>query len=296
VDPDRLGPLFVVGAGRVGSALATLWVGGGIELLGLWTRSEQGARQAGRLTGLRCHHGAFPADIGRARTVIIAVPDGEVATVAGALLDGGLLRSADAVLHCGGANPADQALAPLEHSPCRLGTLHPLLAVADAGQAAARLPGACFAVEGEAQGTASALVAAIGARAFEVEGEAMALYHTAAVLASNHTVTLWHAACQLLEQAGLDAALAAEALLPLVQSTVDNVATLGLPQALTGPVRRGDLGTVERHLAALAREAPALLPLYRACTLQAARIAEEAGADDEELRRALEKIRRRVQE
>lgn len=270
-------PIFVVGAGRVGSALGALLSRAGQEVLGLWSRSRVRAEAARVLTGLPCAFDALPPDIGRARTVVVAVHDEAVVAVAGALLDGGLLRSAMTVLHCGGARPAREALSPLVgHEQLSLGTLHPLIAVADAAQALRHLPGAHFAVEGEAAAreVARALAGAAGARTFELAAEQMTLYHTAAVLASNHPVAIWHVARMLLEQAGV--APAGEALSGLLRSTLENVEELGLPWALTGPVRRGDATTVSRHLDELGRRAPGLVPLYRACTLAAADTAESA--------------------
>jgi predicted short-subunit dehydrogenase-like oxidoreductase (DUF2520 family) len=197
--------------------------------------------------------------------------------VAGALLDGGLLRGARVVLHCGGAVPARVALSPIADLVAT-GTLHPLVAVADPEQAVRLLPGGFFAIEGEerARTTARDLVTLIGARPFEIEAEAMILYHAAAVLASNHAVALWHEAQLLLQQAGLDPELARAALTGLLRSTLENVEALGLPDALTGPVRRGDRETIVRHLEALDQSAPHLAALYRRCTAAAVRAAMAA--------------------
>jgi predicted short-subunit dehydrogenase-like oxidoreductase (DUF2520 family) len=282
-------PVFVVGAGRVGSALGGLLAGAGLEVLGLWSRSSRTAEAAGALTGLPCAFDALSPDIGMARTVVIAVHDEAVPAVAGALLDGGLLRSAETVLHCGGALPAREALSPLVgQEQFSLGTLHPLVAVADPARALRHLPGAHFAVEGdeEARETGRMLARSIGARTFELEAGEMTLYHAAAVLASNHPVAIWHAARQLLEQAGV--AAAGDALSGLLRSTLENVEQLGLPGALTGPVRRGDASTVIRHMEELGRRAPRLLPLYQACTAAAAQTAEHA---EPGLKEALERIR-----
>jgi predicted short-subunit dehydrogenase-like oxidoreductase (DUF2520 family) len=281
-----LAPLYIVGAGRLGTALGVLLGRAGAPLLGLWSRTAQGAQRAEAL-GLPCAHGALPAEIGRASTVILAVHDEAVAVVAGALLDGGLLRQARTVLHCGGARPAAEALAPLAPAPCHLGTLHPLAALANHVQALRQLPTGWFAVEGdaEARAVARALAARIGAgtRIIELEAETMTLYHTAAVIASNHAVALWHGALRLFQQIGLGKEQTLAALVALLRSTVDNVETLGLPDALTGPVRRGDPATVARHLEALQRHAPELAPVYRACTAAALATARAAGTPDEAL-------------
>ena len=266
----------MVGAGRVGAALAGVLARRGVELVGLWSRSESGAALASALVGRSCAHGPFPAEIGRAPLVILAVRDAVVPAVAGALLDGGLLRSARVVLHCGGGRPAAEALAPLAGCGAARGTLHPLLAVADAARAATSLGSAFFAVEGDpaARVAAQGLVREIGARSFELDAKQMTGYHAAAVLASNHPVALWAAAAELLGQAGVPQEVAPQALAALARSVLDNLERLGPPAALTGPVQRGDLDTVRRHLELLEERDPALAALYRACSLATLRIAD----------------------
>lgn len=268
-------PIFIVGAGRVGSALAALLSRASRPPSGLWSYTKSGADRARAVTGLECSHGAFPASIAEARVLILSVRDTALPLVAGALLDGGLLRCAQVVLHCGGSAPARVALSPIADLVAT-GTLHPLVAVADPEQAVRLLPNGYFAIEGEERARAAAhdLVDLIGARTFEIEAEAMTLYHAAAVLASNHAVALWHEAQLLLQQAGLDPQLARSSLTCLLRSTLENVESLGLPEALTGPVRRGDRETIVRHLEALERSAPHLTSLYRACTGAAVRAAK----------------------
>jgi predicted short-subunit dehydrogenase-like oxidoreductase (DUF2520 family) len=273
-------PIFIVGGGRVGIALGALLRGAGLPLIGLWTRSAESAARATEMVGVQCFHGAFPEQVGRARVLVLAVQDPVVPAVAGALLDGGLLREARVVFHCGGGQPASEALAPLA-DVASLGTLHPLVAVADPRQAMHALPAATFGVEGEpdARKTAHRLAAIIGASSFDLAAEEMGLYHAAAVIASNHPVALWNAALDLLVEAGLRRETARAALNALIRSTVGNVETLGLPEALTGPVRRGDRVTVQRHLDVLQARAPRLVPLYRACTEAAQDAVESIGGD-----------------
>lgn len=260
-------PIYIVGAGRVGTALATLLARAGERVLGCWARRREAAEAAEAISGVAGHHGALPEVIAAARTVLITVSDPAVPAVAGALLDGGLLRQASVVLHCGGAQPAASALAALAPA-WATGTMHPLVAVARADQALRVIPGAFFALEGDpaARAEARRLTEGLGARSFELESSEMALYHAAAVLASNHAVVLWHAAETLLQRSGVAPDVAEPALRALIESTLENVANLGLPEALTGPVRRADLPTVQRHLDILRRRAPELEGVYRACS------------------------------
>ena len=275
-----LGSIYIVGAGRVGTALGLLAQRAGLDLTGLWTRGRESARRVSQTVGRECSWGPLPDAIGRARIVIVSVSDPEVQAVAGALLDGGLLRGCEVLLHCGGARAAREALENVQ-SAVPVGTLHPLVAVASPEQAARTMPGAYFAIEGDrpARELARELAQGLGVGWFELEADQMALYHAAAVMASNHAVALWHAASLLLTEAGLDSARGQEVLLPLLRSTLENVETLGVRGALTGPVRRGDPDTVEGHLRSIERRAPELAPLYCAGTAQAVALARETGED-----------------
>ena len=274
-------PVYIVGAGKVGTALASLARQQGVALAGLWTRSAASARRATEVVGVECHSGALPDAIAGAGTVIIAVQDRALQAVAGAILDAGLLRRAPVVLHCGGAAAASQALGNLVHA-APVGTFHPLVAVAHQQQAAQAMTGAFFALEGDpdAVDRGRQLAQALGVGCFELQAADMVRYHAAAVMASNHAVAQWHDAARLLQPLGLSPQRAAEVLEPLLRSTVDNVARLGLPGALTGPARRGDAQTIGAHLEALARHAPELVPAYREAACRALAAARDCGDPD----------------
>lgn len=290
-----LGPVFIVGAGRVGTALALLVNRAELELAGMWTRSQSSAARVEEAVGRSCAWGALPDDVGRARLVIVPVRDPEVPAVCGALLDGGLLRSCEAVLHCGGARPAAEAMANLVPS-VPVGTFHPLVAAASPEQAARAMPGAFFAIEGdpEARTLARELARRLEVGWFELDGEQMTPYHAAAVMASNHAVALWHAATRLLGETGLDRARCQEVLLPLLRSTLDNVERMPLEEALTGPVRRGDPDTVARHLEMLHRRLPELAEIYVAGTAQAVDLARRSGEDLDAALEAIQRVIRRT--
>ena len=218
----------IVGAGRLGRALAAGLREAGIEVDGPLGR------------GARCPD----ADV-----VILAVPDAEIATAAAAISPGPLVG------HCSGATTLD-ALAPHESF-----SLHPLMTVPADG--AAQLAGASAAVAGtsaHARGVAHRLALHLGLTPIDVAEADRAAYHASASIASNFLVTLEAAAERLAESAGVERS----ALVPLVRATVENWASLGPERALTGPLVRGDEETVSRQRIALAERAPELLPLFDA--------------------------------
>jgi predicted short-subunit dehydrogenase-like oxidoreductase (DUF2520 family) len=240
-----IGSVFVMGAGRVGSALVALLQRQGVALLGQWNRSPRPGHE-----GVACHSGApFPELLAQADTVIVAVRDAAITPVASALQ--GHLSASARVLHCSGSIPAREALGPLVGKVAALGTLHPLVSIQSYEQALTCLPAAFFGVEGddEAVAVCAAICKKLTTRWVRLDAKTLQTYHTAAVIAANHAVVLWAAARDLLVKAGIaDPDLATRMLVPLVRSCLENTEALGLPQALTGPVRRGDSETIAHHL------------------------------------------------
>jgi predicted short-subunit dehydrogenase-like oxidoreductase (DUF2520 family) len=227
----------VVGAGRVGTALAAALREAGVAVEG----------PAGR--------GEVPRGCD---AIVLCVPDAEIeaaaATVAGA---------APLTGHTSGATPLS-ALAPAGGAAFGL---HPLQSFAGgpAAPALAAFAGAGCAVAGatpEALAFAAGLARALGMTPFEIDDEGRAAYHAAASVASNFLVTLQATAERIAAGAGLDPDEARQLLLPLVRRTVDNLAALGPEGALTGPVARGDEATIAAQRQAVADAAPELLDLF----------------------------------
>ncbi|HKY06386.1 MAG TPA: DUF2520 domain-containing protein, partial [Blastocatellia bacterium] len=132
----------------------------------------------------------------------------------------------------------------------------------------------------------------IGARAFRVPTEKKALYHAAAVLASGGVVSLLSASLDMLVRCGLGPPEAGRVVLPLVEGTVASLRSHDPARALTGPVARGDLGTVERNLRAITEDAPEYLAAYKLLGLRAVALARQAGREPGQLAA----IKRRLEE
>jgi predicted short-subunit dehydrogenase-like oxidoreductase (DUF2520 family) len=227
--PLRVG---IVGAGRVGNALAAALLDAGVEVEGPLGR---GGRPAG------CD------------AILLCVPDAEIAAAAELVT-----AAAPLVGHTSGATP----LSALAHAGVDTFGLHPLQTVATSD---VRFEGAGAAVAGsspEALGFAAALAERLGMTPFEIDDEGRAAYHAAASVASNFLVTLQAAAETIAGGAGLEPEQARALLAPLVRQTVENIAELGPEAALTGPVARGDEATVAAQRAAVEETAPELVDLF----------------------------------
>ncbi|HKZ51185.1 MAG TPA: DUF2520 domain-containing protein [Dehalococcoidia bacterium] len=255
------GPLVgFIGAGVVGKALALALHRAGYPVVAAASRRLSSAQAlAGPIDG--CQACPEPqAVVDAAELVFIAVPDDAIGAVVEALA----WRPGQMVVHTSGASSTD-ILSPASMIGALVGSFHPLQTFAGVEEALASLPGTTFALEGDPELLAvlQGMAEALRGRWLVLSPGDKALYHAAAVLVSNYTVALVDAACQLWQQLGVEPAQAVGALLPLLKGTVSNIERLGLPQCLTGPIARGDVDTVRRHLSALAERASALLPLYR---------------------------------
>jgi predicted short-subunit dehydrogenase-like oxidoreductase (DUF2520 family) len=215
--------------------------------------------------------------------VILAVPDDALVEVVHDLAMVGPAPTGCVALHLSGALSTD-ALAPLYHRGYAIGSMHPLMAVADPWLAGDRLVGAAFAMTGDpvANTAARRLVSALGGVPLTIAATQRPLYHAAAVVASNYLVALTGAAVRMLVEAGVDDEDAVRALLPLPRGTLDNIQQLGVRAAVTGPIARGDVDTVRLHLARLS---PGDRVLYSGLGLELLRLAQAAGLDE---RRAAE--------
>jgi predicted short-subunit dehydrogenase-like oxidoreductase (DUF2520 family) len=270
---------FVVGAGPVATALAGGLRLAGVPVLGLWSRKPAEARAAAATAGVAAFSPAPPDLVLEAEILVLAVRDDAVAEVASRLVATGLVGERHVLLHCSGAHAAQEAFASVEGKIGGAGTLHPLRAISDPRTTMRAWKGTVFGIEGDARGRVAAthLATKLGGTPLALDGAGMVRYHAAAAIASNYVVALLDAAVGLLQSAGVDEQAALGALVPLAQSAVANVGDKGLAQGLTGPIRRGDAGTVARHLAALASD-PALSELYRVLGRRALGLAQAAGA------------------
>jgi predicted short-subunit dehydrogenase-like oxidoreductase (DUF2520 family) len=232
--PAGAGPVGIVGAGRLGSALALALREAGIAVEGPLGRGE---RPRG------CH------------AIVLCVPDAEI-PAASEVVTG----AAPFVGHTSGATP----LSALAHAGVERFGMHPLQSFVDgAGPDAFRDAGCAVAGSTpEALELAFSLARAIGMTPFEIDDAGRAAYHAAASIASNFLVTLEAAAETVAAGAGLEPEEARALFAPLVRRTLDNLVERGPRDALTGPVARGDQATVESQRAAVAELAPELLALF----------------------------------
>ncbi|MCK4368193.1 MAG: DUF2520 domain-containing protein [Dehalococcoidales bacterium] len=279
--------LGFIGAGTVGTALAVRLAVKGYPIVAVSSRSQTSAENlAGAVNGCRVFN-SNQAAADNAELAFITTPDDAIAPVASQIK----WHRGQSVVHCSGADSTD-ILQPARKSGAQVGAFHPLQTFASAQQAIDNIPGSTFALEAEEPllNTLKDMATALDGQWVELKASDKVLYHAAAVIACNYMVTLVKLATDLWQTFNIPPQQATQALLPLIRGTIHNIETIGIPSCLTGPIARGDIGTINKHLDALNQTAPHLLSTYRELGRQTIPIALAKGKINESQARELQAI------
>jgi len=270
--------LGFIGAGTVGNALAIRLNEKGYPVVAVYSRTRASAeRLAQSIKDCRvCATNQEVADL--ADLVFITTPDAAIPVVVAEIR----WHPGRNVVHCSGADSAE-TLSPARTFGAQIGAFHPLQTFASVKQAIDNIAGSTFAIEAEEplKTTLKELAAALSGTFIELKASDKVVYHAAAVIACNYLVTLVKLADDLWQTFGVPRDQATQALLPLLRGTLNNISAVGVPQCLTGPIARGDVGTVRKHIEALKREAPDVLSTYCELGLQTIHVALAKGKIDE---------------
>jgi len=266
--------LGFIGAGTVGTALSVRLSSKGYPIAAVSSRSRTSAKNLARAVD-GCH--VFNSNQGvadNAELIFVTTPDDAIASVVSQIQ----WHPGQSVVHCNGAASTD-ILQPAKEFGAQVGAFHPLQTFASARQAIENIPGSTFAVEAEEPllSTLKDMATALDGHWVELKASDKVLYHAAAVIACNYMVTMVKLATDLWQTFAVPPHQATQALLPLLQGTINNIDAVGIPQCLTGPIARGDIGTIKKHLDALQEKVPSLLPTYRELGLQTIPIAVAKG-------------------
>jgi len=276
-----------IGAGKVGTALATKLFEGGYPVVAVANKNIGASEKLADLVP-GCYVFKTAQEVANAADhVFITTPDDSIATIASDLV----WRPEQNVVHCSGAASVD-ILEPAKQSGSMVGSFHPCQAFASVDQAIKNLPGSAFAIE--AQGPLldilKEMASSIGCDWIVLKPGNKALYHAAAVFASNYFVTLLKVATDLFQGFDVPTQQATKVLMPLIQGNIKNINTIGLPSCLTGPIARGDVSTIEKHIFALKEKEPSILKLYAELGLKTIPIALEKGTLDKKVSETLQTL------
>jgi predicted short-subunit dehydrogenase-like oxidoreductase (DUF2520 family) len=275
--------IAIIGCGKVGTSLAYFLSKTGYRISGLFSKTRASAENTMRLV-----NGPEPGDTSWAAArsadlVLITTPDDVIAGAGRLIAENDGYREGTAVLHCSGALPST-ILAPAKAAGAFIGSMHPLQAFAAARTDINPFEGINMAVEGDdpAVTLATRLAEDLGAQAHTIKTAGKTLYHAAAVAASNYLITVLDLALRMLKAAGIEPADGFAILKPLIDGTLNNVEKIGIPQALTGPIARGDVDTVAAHIEHIVNQVPELKDLYCNLGVDTTGIARAKGSIDDD--------------
>ncbi len=281
--------LGFIGAGTVGTALAIRLNDRGYQVVAVSSRSQSSAEKlAQAINGCRAVN-TSQAVADAADLIFITTPDGAIAPVASEVK----WHAEQNVVHCSGADSTD-ILKPARKSGAQVGAFHPLQTFASVKQAIDNISGSTFAIEAEEPLLTSLkdMTTALNGHWIELKAGDKVVYHAAAVIACNYLVTLVKLATDLWQTFGVPTQQASQTLLPLLRGTINNIENVGIPQCLTGPIARGDTGTIKKHLNALQKIAPAVLSTYRELGRQTIPVALAKGRINEQQAQELQALLR----
>src|ERR1700675_1034959 len=278
----------VIGAGKVGTAVAVLLQRSGHRIAAVSGRGPTRDRAASYLPGVPVLDPAAAAAEGE--LVILGVPDDALADIAASIAEAGGFKEGQWVAHLSGAIGLS-VLDPARKAGALRLAIHPLQNLPHVAGAIERIPGSAIAVTpDDEQGyfLGERIADDLLGEPFRLAEELRSLYHAAAVFASNYLVATSGVAADLFATVGLQDPV--RSMLVLQRATLDNLERLGPELALTGPAVRGDAGTIELNLVALAEASPDVVPAYVAMARVSLDLATRAGRLSAEGRAAVEEV------
>lgn len=247
--------IFILGQGRLGQALSYALQKQNDSILGTWNRT------ASQHLPSKTYCGELPIQpLQRASVLILAVADGAIESLAHQIEE--YVIPGQTILHCSG-RLSSQVLSVLHKRGCHIGSFHPLQPITVALTDTYLFKDIFVGYEGDPKAAQKArqIINELKGKAFSLDGVDRSLYHAAAVCASNYLVTLAHISTQLWTASGLHAP-GQSFLLPLMKQAVHHLETKEIPDALTGPIARGDTETIRQHLDAIQSNIPECLDVY----------------------------------
>lgn len=254
--------IAIIGAGNVGKVLGYALKNKGYDLVSAFARTEKSRELAGDLFGCPVFRDPEKASI-KGDIVFLTTPDRVIEEVCHLIAERNGFREGQIVLHTSGAQ-SSAILWPAQKAGASVISFHPLQTFPELKVGLRALPGTFFTVEGdeEAFPVAGELVEALGGKMLSIPTEMKPLYHATACVACNYLASLMDIALKMYNLTGVHPGKAFESLSPLIYGTLSNIKDMGAEKALTGPLARGDISTINSHLDILRDKAPELLPLY----------------------------------
>jgi predicted short-subunit dehydrogenase-like oxidoreductase (DUF2520 family) len=294
--------LCIIGAGRVGTTLGYIFSKGnfpGIKLKAISSRTDKSLKRAKKIIDSKSQGIIFTKNNREAafasNCVLICTPDDAIESVCKEIFKGPDNKSLKdyCVIHFSGS----KKLGVLESAGvlgAGTASIHPMKSFASIGEAIKTMPGTIFGVtcsSSDVKKTAGILIEKLDGEIIEVEDEKKPLYHAAACIASNYLVTLLNYAAGLYKKIGMSSEDSLKGIMSLVDGTIDNVKKLGTEKSLTGPIARGDLGTIREHIKSMEEQfLEEELRLYKIMGVETGKLAGRNGWIEDDILNELKKI------
>ncbi len=272
----------IIGAGVVGTAIGVVLHDKGYEITGVHDKKSESTKTL--VDRIGCATYASPQEVSRSTDILfITTNDSAIQSVVDELANSRAFTYGQVVIHMSGAQSSEILDKARQFGAGAL-SLHPLQSFANLEMAIENIPGSIFSIEGDQDTYAVGIdmVEKLKGEYFFIDQDAKPLYHAGACVVSNYLVTVINLGIKLLEITGVSREMARKALLPLIKGTIRNIETAGIPDALTGPISRGDISTVMKHLACMEETGADLINLYSCLGYYTVQVALEKGTIDME--------------
>ncbi len=267
----------IIGFGRVGQAFYRTLPKAGYQVVSVFSKSSH---------EIPVFETGFPTKKDQlGELILLTVPDDEIESVSTKLCDTFSSFEGSKIVHCSGTISSD-ILLKLKEKKATIASFHPIQAVSIDTDS---FSSTWFDVEGDEDVIIylDKLSKAFGASILAISKNAKPYLHAAAVVASNYLVTLMKMAEEIAEIGGVDKAQTMSAMLPLMQSAINNIEANGTQDSLTGPIARGDVKTVQNHLEILQNHSQ-LLALYKTLGLATTGLSKAPDESLQEIKKLLQ--------
>lgn len=277
IEKRHLNNFAIIGAGMVGTAIGFLLKKTGYNIIAIADKSPAALKRALPYTGggktfLKPYKAVQQADY-----ILITTPDDVIYSACSDIAVSPAIKD-KFVFHMSGAGGLD-LLEPAKKAGAAVASIHPLQSFSSIDQAIENIPGSYFGVTADkkAEEPAKNIIRDLGGIPIVISPDHKPLYHAAACVASNYLVSLMNVVESIYQAIGIDEKDAKKAYLPLVYGSLKNIERSGSTLSLTGPIARGDSGTIKKHIAAINKNLPHYSSFYASMGLITVKVAQQKG-------------------
>ena len=272
----HLNNFAIIGAGMVGTAIGYILKKAGYDIVAIADKSNAALQRAVSYTGGKSYR--KPQEVlHEADCILITTPDDIILSVCKDIALSPLIKG-KYIFHMSGAGSLD-LLEPAKEAGAAVGSIHPLQSFSSIDNAIQNIPSSYFGITADAKAKkqAKTIVLALGGNPIYISSKQKSLYHAAACVASNYLVSLLNVVESIYQSIGINEKDAKKAYLPLIYGSLKNIELSGSIAALTGPIVRGDSGTIQKHVDAINANLPQYASLYSSLGLVTVNLATKKG-------------------